>query len=552
MSQVRLRAIIALGGALAATLLVTAAAQAQATSRLPALTSVPADGLTRALANREIDESGYALERARALFRPARVAARYGPVAPADPRSATLVLRDLALRVGDLSPTLRAQAHALLARPDDSVVFGGSPQFAGEGRVDCTAHACFHWIDTTEDAPLAIDSDADGIPNQVERTEATVETVWATEIDTYGYRPPKSDLSSPNHGPDEKIDIYLADVGADGLYGYCTTDDPNLSVGYPYGDASAYCVVDNDFSSAQFPGSATPDQALAVTVAHEFFHAIQFGYDIWEDGWFMEGTAVWMEDEVYDDVNDNYQYLDSSALVHPSIPIDLAVRDYSSPLAGFQYGAFLFFRYLSESFRTPEVIHRIWELAEDVPGSPDQYSLQAVDSMLRERGTTLRLVFAGFAAANVFPSAFYEEGAGYPRATPAKQALRSSSPARGEKRLDHLTSFAVSFRPGSTDSTRARLRVKVALPAMQHGSAATLLVVYRTGEIRRLVVRLGQSGNGQRTVPFGRGRVASVVLVLSNGSGRLSCWHFTNLACQGTPLDDGGLFHYQVQAINPL
>ncbi len=461
------------------------------------------------------------------------------------------MLRDLALRVGGLSPALRAQAEALLARPDDSVVFGGSTHFAVEGRVDCTAHACFHWIDTTADAPLAIDSDGDGIPNQVERTESTVETVWATEVDGYGYRPPKSDLSSPNHGPDEKIDIYLADVGADGLYGYCTTDDPNLSTGYSYGDVSAYCVVDNDFSSAQFPGSATPDQALAVTVAHEFFHAVQFGYDIFEDGWLMEGTAVWMEDEVYDDVNDNYQYLDSSALVRPGVPIDLAVRDYSSPLAGFQYGAFLFFRYLSESFRTPEVIHRIWELAQDVPGSTDQYSLQAVESMLQERGTTLRRVFAAFAAANVFPSAFYEEGAGYPRATLTRQALRSSSQAKGEKRLDHLTSFAVSFRPSSSEGTRAKLRVQLAFPGVSHGSAATLLVVYRAGEIRRLVVPLDSSGKGQRTVPFGRGQVASVVLVLSNGSARLSCWHFTNLACQGTPLDDGGLFRYEVQAITP-
>ena len=49
--------------------------------------------------------------------------------------------------------------------------------------------------------------------------------------------------------------------------------------------------------------------SLRVTAAHEFFHAIQFAYDVNEDIWFMEGTATWVEDEVYDSINDNYQFL---------------------------------------------------------------------------------------------------------------------------------------------------------------------------------------------------------------------------------------------------
>ena len=46
-----------------------------------------------------------------------------------------------------------------------------------------------------------------------------------------------------------------------------------------------------------------------MTAAHEFFHAVQFAYDAADDQWFMESTATWMEDEIYDDVNDNLQYL---------------------------------------------------------------------------------------------------------------------------------------------------------------------------------------------------------------------------------------------------
>ena len=61
---------------------------------------------------------------------------------------------------------------------------------------------------------------------------------------------------------------------------------------------------------------------LKVTAAHEFFHAVQFAYDIGEDGWFMESTATWMEEHVYDAINDNLQYLATSPLAQPLIPLD--------------------------------------------------------------------------------------------------------------------------------------------------------------------------------------------------------------------------------------
>ena len=88
------------------------------------------------------------------------------------------------------------------------------------------------------------------------------------------------------------------------FYGYCTTDDPNIideETTYEYWDASAYCVLDNDYSSTQFPNPTTPLENLQVTAAHEYFHAVQFAYDIGEDAWLMEATATWVEDEVFDD-----------------------------------------------------------------------------------------------------------------------------------------------------------------------------------------------------------------------------------------------------------
>ncbi len=101
-------------------------------------------------------------------------------------------------------------------------------------------------------------------------------------------------------------------------------------------------MLDNDYAR-QFP-TDTPLENLRVTAAHEYFHAVQFAYDAFEDAWFMEATATWAEDELYTDINDNLQYLrtDRSA--------GRASRWTSSSRRQHHYGAWIFFRYLTEQF----------------------------------------------------------------------------------------------------------------------------------------------------------------------------------------------------------
>ena len=105
---------------------------------------------------------------------------------------------------------------------------------------------------------------------------------------------------------------------------------------------------------------------LQVTVAHEFFHAVQFAYDAFEDAWFMEGTASWMEDEVYTDVNDNLQYLADSPLRHPEEPLDFGTQNYLG-----WYGSWVFFRFLEEYIADqpdPSIVRAAWEAADGSPG----------------------------------------------------------------------------------------------------------------------------------------------------------------------------------------
>jgi hypothetical protein len=510
---------------------------------LASVVPVAGDALSDALDDGDVTEARYALERARSLFTPGLVRRRFGDVALPGPRRATLVLRDLAVRVEHLSPAARQEAEGLLARPTD-----GSADLLGNGyrvsssRRTCSTRLCVHWVDRTGDAPPPADPDGDGLPDWVQVTAAELERVWRAEVGSYGYRAPRSDLSSDNNGGDARLDVYLADIGADGLYGYCTTDDPELLSRW---DVSAYCVLDDDFARDQF--GASPLDSLRVTAAHELFHAVQFGYDLGEDPWLMESTAAWIEDEVHDDVDDNRRYLDDSPLSHPHRPLDSGL-----------YGPWVFFRFMAEYFGNPardrpDVVRQVWERADAAAGAPNLYSLQAVAAASAANGTPFRSVFADFGWTGPFARDWYDEGASYPQAPMTTSlTLTAASPGTGARSVvvQHLASRHVALRPGANLPTRhRRVRVDVDLPAHHRGSEATVTVHRRRGGLRPFAVALDAAGDGSITVDFLRRRVVRVVLTLSNTSTRMACARGTWLACGGVPHDDGLRFAYSARAV---
>jgi hypothetical protein len=255
--------------------------------------------------------------------------------------------------------------------------------------------------------------------------------VWTTEIATLGYRKPKADKPTGGHrggNPNTKLDIFIQDVGNIGVYGYCTTDDPRRS---KRRDVSAYCVLDDDYASNQFPApSANGIDALKVTAAHEFHHASQFAYDWKEDRALMEGSATNMEADVYESIHDNYQYLLGASPLHPVnnnnegpwLPIDLFHASLGS-----QYGSWIFYRFLEEYFgspthpdsdRDPTINRAIWGQAAAVAGTNNggKYSTQAIRAAIAARGETFDDLFAEFGWANASPENWYTDGALYPTA----------------------------------------------------------------------------------------------------------------------------------------
>jgi hypothetical protein len=517
----------------------TSAAAAQG-GPLPAPARVADDALARAFERGALSEAEYALERARSLFRLEAVRREFGAVARPDPHAATFILRDLAFRVRDLSGSERREAEAILARPnDDDWPPDQEPHYAPDAipAMHCDDNMCLHWDENagSGDAPPEADGDPGTVPPWATTTMGVFQNVWTKEVDTFGYREPRPDADSDPSG-DPRLDIYLLDLGAYGIFGYCAWD----SSAQASRTRAAYCAVDNDF--LEFCGDLPCARRVAlaflrVTAAHEFFHAVQFAYDAMEDRGFMEQTAMWMEDEVYDKVNDNRNYLWDSALRKPHRPLD-----YEKDL--FQYGNWIFWRFLSERHGR-DTVRRAWQWADAGSEGPNDYSIGALRRALGEKGTSLHAFYAFFGWANRRPGAYYEEGASYP-ASPLSATYRLRRPGdTGWKasRLDHLTNRYYAFKPRRSVPRKAELRVRVNLPKPKTRPLANLVVFFKSGAVRLKPIALDRAGDGGRRVPFGRAQVRRVELVLTNGGSRIdpsTCWHrLTDYACGGAlPLDD--------------
>ena len=538
-------AALALSVVVAASIAAPGALNAGAAPRQAAPVASGQDDLDRALQQGRVTVAQHALQRALALFDLDGVRARFGSVAAPEPHSATLILRDLALVLDELEGSDLRKAKQVLARPDGGG--GGVDYTTPNVRRRCTKHLCVHWVETTDDRPPLADDDGNNVPDWVELTQQVLENAWSKEVGGMGFRAPKSDQTSNNNGGNGKLDVYLADIGGQGFYGFVTTDDPHANPGssYKYFDFSTYMVLDDDYAKSQFRGVAGAS-ALRVTVAHEFFHSVQAAYDFAEDGWFMEGTATWMEDQLYDAINDNLQYLNNSPLKKPSVPLDYFG-------SGFQYGNFIFWHYVSKRFspaRPAKPVRRIWNWADGSPGGPDLYSLRAVARVAQAESSSLRALFHGFGRCLLHPGACYNKG-GRAYASrghvPVEKLTLGPSTGRKKARVysrDHLTTKYVLFDAGRDVGNKARLRVFVDLPKFKKGPGASLVYRKSGGRIAHLPFKLSKSGDGVRFAPIGK--ADHVYLVLSNGGSHFDCWRRTRFSCQGKPLDDNG--HYSFRA----
>lgn len=267
----------------------------------------------------------------------------------------------------------------------------------------------------TSNVPALLDVNNQPIPNTaeayVDSVGAIFNYIYSVEIDGLGYQAP------PHEQGESSYRIYIKDQGKDG-YGLTDwdSDAPNLN---PNGNPpryACYVEVDNDFKDQYTKGI----NALKVTAAHEFHHVIQVGsYGYWDEDIFVhELTSTWMEDVVYTEVNDYYQYLPNYFnLFSAGISFNYYIPSDD------HYGGYercIFAHCLARIYGV-DIMKDIWTGMRTLP------FLESADAVLANRGSSLQYAFAEFTKWNYFTwdradtVNYYPEGNHYPRFQPLQK-----------------------------------------------------------------------------------------------------------------------------------
>ena len=287
-----------------------------------------------------------------------------------------------------------------------------------------TTHFKFHYSVASGDtnAITSTDTDNNGTPDYLDSMMTVLEHVWSFEIDSMGYTAPPPDNVN---GGNSKYDVYIFKLSP-GTFGFVapdslTKDNPNSTVTETY-SATSHMAMRNEYSNFT---DHTQLEDIQVTAAHEFFHSIQAGYDVFIKSWMKEATSTWMEDELYDNINDNYQYMPNWFLT-PWVSLDAT----NAQQKNHWYGSWIFFRYLSEHVGGRNTIKQIIEKTLDYDNYLADYSYNEISDILSSHGTNFEKVFQDFTVTNLIkniPPYDYAESANYPNINKLSELFGTTS-----------------------------------------------------------------------------------------------------------------------------
>ena len=367
----------------------------------------------------------------------------------------------------------------------------------------CSRHFCVHWVDQGLDAPNLADKNGNGVPDFVERVLKVAEHVHQVENEKLGWREPRSD----GHigGRNGKTDVYLSQIGGE-LFGYAAPDrgQANKQHRIPR-RLHGYLVLDNDYSAFEFPGTK-PISDLEVTFAHEYNHILQFGYDAYQDPWFAESSATWMEDQVYNGIDDYLRY------------VRRWVKLWETPLTTSSikmYGSAVWNEWLAHHYGEA-IVRKAWAAAIDA--KPGGFSVGSYERAIRAAGpSTFSRDFARFAAA--LPE--WRTGKGFRESYLYPNVRRQGHLPLDGRRLTRLLNHT-TFQLLRLHATRGQaVEVQVTAPL---GTAAGLALVGRIGSERhgRIVSRIRYKPGGGRLrlrLPH-PGRFERITAVVVNADAR--------------------------------
>ncbi len=204
----------------------------------------------------------------------------------------------------------------------------------------------------------------------------TLDSVYNFEIKYLGYPFPNHDQSP--------YDIYITN-STSGSYGYTQPDIPTGNETF-----TSYIVIHNNYINFQTQGI----NGARVTLAHEFYHAIQIADYIYRydtDGFFYELSSTAMEDFVYNSINDYYNYLpyyfNNTQDAFGCSNCNGGEQEYALAI----WNIFIRDRFGSSDIkRGYDILKKQWQLM------PQMRALEAINNSILEFGSTYRREFNEF------------------------------------------------------------------------------------------------------------------------------------------------------------
>ncbi len=271
---------------------------------------------------------------------------------------------------------------------------------------------------------------------------------WNYEVTTLGLPEPVTSHT------DGKSRIYVCDLlggTGGGILGRTWTETL-----YPDYIAATYIEVDNDYSNVNTYPTTSTEEFVSVIFAHEFFHSIQFAINYQAPTyWLLESNAVWMEDEVYPDVDDYvYQYLGAR---YQNMDVSIDYFSFSDVLG---YGASIFFRDITENVSNPQFVVDLWaqmkteclNLSNHAWCDQNTSEIPLVDSLLVADGTDVETVYRDFNIAN-YTKDYVDGSLSYFPDVTTKTLDVSSGTVTETDKLDHLAAKFYEIEYPSGDVT---------------------------------------------------------------------------------------------------
>lgn len=321
-----------------------------------------------------------------------------------------------------------------------------------------------------------------GVPDYVIEAALAAQRAYSLLVDTLAMQPHKSDRG--NDGPQDlgpEFDFYIINQPAS-RYGETFINDDN----------SSYTTLDNDYSNYFSRGL----DGLRVTVAHEYFHAVQVSYAFrGEDIFFFEISSVWFEDFAYDDVNDYFSYM-RSWFRNVSLPLNTRNSLH-------EYGSALWLHYLTKRLQRADIVREFWE------GIAQEPAIAAMRDVLQASPYNLPFnqalqefyVWCFFTDYRADDDLYFEEGSDYPAIKldrppilEANETLSENAPQLSAKYFPFLRNaqdvqgrlqiavdparFGVTlFAPNQSDEYQARTAYGLA-PVFAEGQARQDTIVF--------------------------------------------------------------------------